>query len=111
MKWDWAWLKANLNTTPSPPLQLWTNFLARANPSHPMSLHSHLLQSPKGCSIATPTNPVVAEAPERNMPLKKTSSEKDVSKNISKLVKEGRPQKQAVAIAKETQRTAKKKGK
>ena len=45
------------------------------------------------------------------MPLKKTSSEKDVSKNISKLVKEGRPQKQAVAIAKETHRTAKKKGK
>ena len=43
------------------------------------------------------------------MPLKKTTSEKDVSKNISKLMKEGRPQKQAVAIAKETQRTAKKK--
>ena len=70
-----------------------------------------LPQTLKGCSIATPTNPVVAEVPERNIPLKKTSSEKDVSKNISKLVKEGRPQKQAVAIAKETQRTAKKKGK
>ena len=41
------------------------------------------------------------------MPLKKSPSKKAVGQNIRKMMKEGYPQKQAVAASLETQRRAK----
>ena len=43
------------------------------------------------------------------MPLSKGTGKKAVSKNVRRLIKEGYPQRQAVAISLETQRRAKKK--
>ena len=45
------------------------------------------------------------------MPLKKGYSKKSISANIRELMDSGRPQKQAIAIALETAREAKKKAK
>jgi hypothetical protein len=45
------------------------------------------------------------------MPLSKGSSKKAVSKNISKMMHEGRPQKQAIAIAMSNAGMKKKKSK
>lgn len=44
------------------------------------------------------------------MPLAKGTSRETVSRNISKMVREGYPQKQAVAASLETQRRSKRKG-
>ncbi len=45
------------------------------------------------------------------MPLHKGKSKKVISENIAELVRSGRPQKQAVAIAYDVARRSKKKGK
>ena len=45
---------------------------------------------------------------EKQMPLKKSASKKAVGKNIEAEIKAGKPQKQAVAIALNVQREAKK---
>lgn len=45
------------------------------------------------------------------MPIKKGKSKKTVSRNIKELIKSGRPQKQAIAIAMSTAGVSKKKKK
>ena len=56
-------------------------------------------------------NSLLDKLPEVKMPLKKGKSKAVVSSNVSELVRSGRPQKQAVAIALDTARKSKKRGK
>lgn len=58
-----------------------------------------------------PPAPASLNRSEIVMPLKKSSSKKAVGENIKAEKKAGKPTKQAVAIALETQRRAKKEGK
>jgi|TARA_Y100000310_G_C20502160_1_gene724550 hypothetical protein len=62
-------------------------------------VHIYLMKFPQFCSN---------NLKEKEMPLKKGSSKKIISKNIRTLRKEGRPQKQAIAIALATSRKKKK---
>jgi len=52
-------------------------------------------------TITIPNYPETVTAPVaiKHMPLKKGSSTKTVSSNIGKMMREGRPQKQAIAIS------------
>ena len=50
-------------------------------------------------TIQKPTETETAPVPIKIMPLKKGSSTKTVSSNIGKMMREGRPQKQAIAIS------------
>jgi len=50
-------------------------------------------------TIQQPTETVTAPVAIKHMPLKKGSSTKTVSSNIGKMMREGRPQKQAIAIS------------
>jgi hypothetical protein len=88
----------------------WLKSLFKKNEPQTMTWEQFLKDQGRADEIQKPTLKK-ATTRSKTMPLKKSASKKAVSTNIKTEIKAGKPQKQAVAIALNVQREAKKKGK